>query len=237
MTKQNHNSNSTQIRNLKSLAASIAHETRNPLSAIQGACEIIRRNLDEAIEFLDLIDISSCRGLVISDIILQNIQDGEIDKSKFVKLSMAAVLDEASASYAFEGAKEKDLLNVNFEDDFDFFGDETLMIFVILNLIRNSLYYRARIDIWLDGDRKCLYFKDGGSNRLENSEQLFSGLMRRIHDSSRASPEPEEFQSEKNDEEFINFSLPFCKRVMKAFGGDISVKSVENEGTEFCLRF
>jgi signal transduction histidine kinase len=84
------------------------------------------------------------------DIAWHNSSFAEIDKSKFVKLSMAAVLDEAAASYVFEGAKEKDLLNVNFEDDFDFFGDETLMIFVVLNLIRNSLYYRARIDIWMD---------------------------------------------------------------------------------------
>ena len=31
--------------------------------------------------------------------------------------------------------------------------------------------------------------------------------------------------------------LPFCKRVMEAFGGDITCESVEGEGVEFCLRF
>jgi signal transduction histidine kinase len=31
--------------------------------------------------------------------------------------------------------------------------------------------------------------------------------------------------------------LPFCRRVMKAFGGDISCKSVAGEGVEFCLKF
>jgi two-component system CAI-1 autoinducer sensor kinase/phosphatase CqsS len=35
----------------------------------------------------------------------------------------------------------------------------------------------------------------------------------------------------------MGFGLPFCKRVMNAFGGDISVKSVVGEGAEFCLRF
>ncbi|MFT5703944.1 MAG: hypothetical protein ACI9TO_001324 [Rickettsiales bacterium] len=61
--------------------------------------------------------------------------------------------------------------------------------------------------------------------------------MKIIYDYSRSSSDPEEFQSEKSNEEFVNFGLPFCKLVMKDFGGDISVKSVKNEKTEFCLRF
>ncbi len=36
------------------------------------------------------------------------------------------------------------------------------MIFVLFNLLKNSLYYKAKIDIWLDNDKKCLYFKDNG---------------------------------------------------------------------------
>jgi signal transduction histidine kinase len=32
-------------------------------------------------------------------------------------------------------------------------------------------------------------------------------------------------------------ALTFCKRVMRAFEGDISVKSEVGKGTEFCLRF
>jgi two-component system CAI-1 autoinducer sensor kinase/phosphatase CqsS len=31
--------------------------------------------------------------------------------------------------------------------------------------------------------------------------------------------------------------LPFCKRVMLSFGGDVSCKSAEGEGVEFCLNF
>ena len=38
---------SPQIQNLKALAGSIAHETRNSLSAIKGCCEIVKNNLTE----------------------------------------------------------------------------------------------------------------------------------------------------------------------------------------------
>jgi signal transduction histidine kinase len=215
MTKTN-----PQIQTLKSLAGSIAHETRSPLSAIQGACEIIRRNLDEAMEFLDLIDISSSRGLVISDIILQNIQDGEIDKSKFVKLSMAAVLDQAVAGYAFSSAGEIDLVNVKLAGDFDFFGDENLMIFVVFNLLKNALYYRAKINIWMDCQTRTLHFKDDGIGiAADQLEFIFDDF----------------FTSNKKGG--TGLGLPFCKRVMNSFGGDISVKSQAGKGTEFCLKF
>jgi two-component system CAI-1 autoinducer sensor kinase/phosphatase CqsS len=113
-----------------------------------------------------------------------------------------------------------DLLNVNLEDDFDFFGDETLMIFVVLNLIRNSLYYRAKINIWLDGDKGCLYFKDDGVGiAADKIDSIFDDFMT---------------NGKKGG---AGLGLPFCKRVMNAFSGDISCKSTEGEGAEFCVQF
>ena len=208
-----------QIQNLKALAGSIAHETRNPLSAIKGCCEIVKNNLIEAMEFLDLISTSSTRGLMVSEMILANIREEKIDESKFVDLSIASIVKSTIREFAFESEKEKGLVNVDLENDFVFKGDETTAIFVLINLLKNSLYYKAKINIWLDVDKKCLYFKDDGvgipSDKLEF---IFDDF----------------FTSDKKGG--TGLGLPFCKRVMKAFGGDISCKSVEGEGVEFCLR-
>jgi two-component system, CAI-1 autoinducer sensor kinase/phosphatase CqsS len=212
--------NVDQIKNLKSLAGSIAHETRNPLSAIQGCCEVIKGNLDEAMEFLDLISVSSSRGLSIIDMTLQNIRGEEIDKSKFIHISMGTIIEAVMREYAFESAEQKKLVNVDLSDYFDFIGDETLMIFVVFNLLKNSLYYKANIKIWLDGDKRCLYFKDNGVGIAEDKiDSIFDDFMT---------------SGKKGG---TGLGLPFCKRVMKAFGGDISCKSVEGEGVEFCLQF
>lgn len=214
------NNTQNKVENLKSLAGSIAHETRNPLSAIKGCCEIIKNNLDEAVEYLDLISISSSRGLSMVDMILQNIRDEEIDKDKFLNLSIASVVESAIKEFAFESEEQKELVNISLENDFIFKGNETLMIFVLFNLLKNSLYYKAKINIWLDGDKKCLYFKDNGvgipANKLESIFDSF-------------------FTSNKKGG--TGLGLPFCKRVMKSFDGDISCKSVEGEGVEFCLNF
>ncbi|MDB2550817.1 hypothetical protein N9X24_03025 [Rickettsiales bacterium] len=111
------------LNNIKSLAGSIAHETRNSLSAIRTASDIIKNNLDEAIEYLDLISISSSRGLFIIDIILQNIRDGEIDTSKFTNLSMSSVVETAINDFTFEDKDQRKLVNIDLSDNFQFFGE------------------------------------------------------------------------------------------------------------------
>ncbi|MFT7087559.1 MAG: two-component system CAI-1 autoinducer sensor kinase/phosphatase CqsS [Rickettsiales bacterium] len=220
MTNQNLNSNSARINNLKSLAGSIAHETRNPLAAIKSACELVKENLDSAMELLDLISISSSRGLLISEIILQNIANEEIDKSKFMHISMGTIIEGAMREYAFESAEQKKLVNVDLSDDFDYFGDETLMVFVVFNLLKNSLYYKAKVNIWLDGDNRCLYFKDDGVGiAADKIDSIFDDFMT---------------SGKKGG---TGLGLPFCKRVMNSFGGDIYVKSEVGKGTEFCLKF
>jgi two-component system CAI-1 autoinducer sensor kinase/phosphatase CqsS len=220
MTNQNLNPNLDQIKNLKSLAASIAHETKNPLSAIKGFCKIIRGNLDEVVEWLDLIAVSSARGLLMIEMILQNVRDEEIDVTNFVGLSIANVVNLAIKEYGFGSDFERGLVNVDLENDFNFKGDETLMIFVLFNLLKNSLYYRAKINIWLDGDKKCLYFKD-------NAVGIAADKLEFIFDSFFTS----------NKKGGTGLGLPFCRRVMLAFGGDITCESKEGEGAEFCLRF
>jgi two-component system CAI-1 autoinducer sensor kinase/phosphatase CqsS len=209
-----------RIKNLKSLAGSIAHETRNPLSAIKGCCELIKDNLDQALEFLDLISVSSNRGLSIIDMTLQNIRGEEIDKSKFIHISMRTIIEAVMREYAFESEEQKKLVNVDLSDYFDFIGDETLMVFVVFNLLKNSLYYKAKVNIWLDGDKRCLYFKDNGVGiPADKLDSIFDDFM----------------TSGKRGG--TGLGLPFCRRVMKAFGGGISCKSALGKGVEFCLKF
>lgn len=211
-----------KIDNLKSLAGSIAHETRNPLASIQQGCDIARTCLHEALELIELISTSSKRGLMISDMILANIRDDKIDKDKFVDLSIAEVVNLAIKEFAFESDRERNLVNVNLHEDFVFKGDETMAVFVIINLLKNSLYYKAKIDIWVEKSAKgnFLHFKDYGVGiAADKLEDIFDDF----------------FTSDKKGG--TGLGLPYCKRIMKAFGGDIVCESVQGEFTEFVLSF
>ena len=189
---------------------------------------IAKDNLSQALEFIDLISVSSNRGLSIADLILSNIREEKIDETKFVDLSISDIVELAIKEFDFESEEEKALVNLNLENDFNFKGDETLMIFVLFNLLKNSLYYKAKIDIWLESDKRniegksfnYLYFKDCGIGiPADKLEFIFESF----------------FTSNKKGG--TGLGLPFCKRVMLAFGGDIFCKSVEGEFTQFCLKF
>ncbi len=147
---------------LKSLAFSIAHESRNSLGGISQICDLMKDNISQLNEFFDLVKTTANRSLQVNEMILQNVKEGEIDKSNFVNLSISAIVQLAIKEFVFEDEEQKELVDVDLENDFIFLGDKTLMIFVLFNLLKNSLYYKAKINIWLDSDKKCLYFKDDG---------------------------------------------------------------------------
>jgi signal transduction histidine kinase len=209
-----------QIQSLKSLAGSIAHETRNPLSAIKNACEIIKENMNQAIEFIDLISICANRGLMISEMILNNLRDGEIKNDNFVYLQIGKVCIQAIKEFSFESKTQRNLVNFDLKDDFKFLGDENLMIFVLFNLLKNSLYFNSKIEIWLNSKTRTLHFKDYGVGISEEKlPYIFDDF----------------FTSNKKGG--TGLGLPFCKRVMTAFGGNISVKSEFGKSIEFYLQF
>ena len=151
----------------------------------------------------------------------QNHTQAKINNLKYLTTSIADVVDEAIGKYFFKNKKEIELLNVDLANDFIFKGDENLMSFVVLNLLKNSLAQKAKINIWFDADKRCFYFKD-------NEAQISADKLEYIFNERKP-----DLQNPTSAE----IGLLFCKRVMRAFGGDIFVKSEVGIGTEFCLWF
>jgi signal transduction histidine kinase len=209
-----------QNHNLKSLAGSIAHESRNSLGGIKQASKMIKESLSEINELFDLIQITASRGLQINEMILKNISTNKIDNSDFTTLSIANVVKTAINEFVFEDKDQKKLINLDLSDDFYFKGDETLMIYVLFNLLKNALHYKVKIKISLDSKNKELHFRDEGQGIASDKlESIFESFV----------------TSGKSDG--TGLGLPFCKRVMQAFDGDIICKSKIDKGTEFILKF
>ena len=211
-----------KIERVKSLAGSIAHETRNPLAGIKGCCELMKSNLNELIEYIDLVADSSSQGLAMIDMIMTNIQEGKIDNSNFTDLSISDVVKKALRQFAYRNEEEKDLIGFDLEQDFIFKGDENMMIFVIYNLLKNALHYKVKIEIRTEikSDGNYLYFKDYGPGiNKDKLELIFESF----------------FTSGKKDG--TGLGLPFCRRIMRAFDGEIICKSELGKGAEFEMKF
>ena len=214
--------NHDKIEQVKSLAGSIAHETRNPLAGIKGCCELMKDNLNQLIEYVDLIADSSTQGLAMIDMILANIRDGEVDKSNFANLSISGAVKKALKQFSYQNQQDRDLVSYNLNEDFIFRGDENMMIFVIYNLLKNALHYKVKIEIRTEvkSDGNYLYFKDYGPGiEKDKLELIFESF----------------FTSGKKDG--TGLGLPFCKRIMTAFDGDIICKSEIDRWTEFEMKF
>ncbi len=274
---------------LKSLAATIAHEMRNPFMAIHLAAKnskeeinsimstannskSLEKNLLSSIttgcnEIMSNLDISLSaikRGSNIIDVTLNEMSGIKPDPTSFTKLSIFHVINKAVREYGYKSEKEKHriICNINKEDDFNFKGDENLMIYVIFNLLKNALYYintHSNLTITIDyqinhkravGLDKVSEYEKGNlvnskneniSEDIESSKEDKNYNYIYITDNGPGIPSNlipklfNEFTTSKTDG--TGLGLSFCKKTMTAFSGSISCESKEGKYTSFILKF
>jgi two-component system CAI-1 autoinducer sensor kinase/phosphatase CqsS len=232
-------------KTLKSLAASIAHEMRNPLNSIISAIGYIKmslptrpignfncvhqistKNLIEIYDAIDQSDLTIKRGNKIIDSILSNMQGKDVDIGKFVSVLASKVVKEAIDSFGYSEISDRDFIHISLVNDFRFFGDQDLFIYVLFNLIKNSLCYKNKpnfkieITITAEQDRNVIKVKDYGPGiAKEKITEIFESFIT------------------AGKEDGTGLGLAFCKRVMNSFKGDISCESEFGKSTEFSLIF
>lgn len=240
-----------QIDGMTLISASIAHELRTPLAAIKSMVygmdaylpDLVKsyrlakesrlpvsniseqhlKNLSEAIGNINKkVDHSN----MIIDMLLANLAYDQIDTSDFTQCSIKDCAWQSAEKYVFT-EDQKELIHINIEKDFVFVGKAILIIHVLFNLFKNSLYFiqktgKGNIYIWTEFNDKInrLHFKDTGQG-IKKSELPY------IFD---------QFYS-KGIHHGTGIGLAFSKMVMKAHQGDISCRSIYGEYAEFILTF
>ncbi|MEC9486206.1 MAG: hybrid sensor histidine kinase/response regulator [Prosthecochloris sp.] len=234
---------------LQALAGSIAHEMRNPLGQVKLNLDIIedqlpageyrdaealRRTSGELYTVLDRLyqhvawgQIAVKRGSQIINMILDEVREKPVDTSNFIHSSAAIATRKAIDEYGFESSAEREKIVFDDRQDFMFRVNETMYLFVLFNLIKNALYFLEscpgkKIFITLESgdEQNRVIVKDTGPG-------IASEYLDRLFD-------PYFTAGRKGG---TGLGLSYCKRVMRAFGGDITCDSVEGEYTEFTLTF
>ncbi|WP_294347010.1 hybrid sensor histidine kinase/response regulator [Prosthecochloris sp.] len=228
----------------QALAGSIAHEMRNPLGQVKFSFQSILEELpiyhaDKVYECitaqgLDNIylrvaqgQMAVSRGGQVIDMILDEVKDKPIDTSGFTYISAEGITKKAIDEYGYESEAERKKLSLECSGDFLIKADETMYVFVLFNLIMNAFYF---IKNYPDAHITVRLEKGSSFNRVsvrdtgpgippENLGRLFDAF----------------FTSGKKGG--TGLGLAYCKRVMKAFGGDITCDSMQHEYTEFTLDF
>jgi signal transduction histidine kinase len=236
-----------KMESLQALAGSIAHEMRTPLMQLDHFVNVVNDHTlslanpaslepaegsvsKELTAQTKLAKTSIERSLQVIDITLGLVKNQPIDASKFQSLSIQSVVTKALAEYIFL-LGERDWVRCDLRQNFTFKGDETLLIYTLFNLLKNSLNYalnythsasdfEIQITSLVEEEFNVLVFRDNGpgvsSDVLTHIfEDFFSG------DGSYGS----------------GLGLAYCRRVMNAFNGDISCTSELGQFTEFKMRF
>jgi len=233
------------------LASHIAHELRTPLATIRIAAHNLQDYWSELVAAyrrdaalgqgpppLDgpLLDVLAgtpreIQGMVdranmLINLLLTNAREEPDPRAPYPVLSLSRCVGEALHTYPFRPGERQ---RVHLEgDDFSIRGSQVLLSFTLYNLLGNALDAiqaagKGEILIRLApaADANRLYFRDSGSG-------IPAELLPRIFD---------EFFSGKASGYGTGMGLPFCKRVMTAFGGSIQCRSRPGELTELELTF
>ncbi|MFB9136586.1 hybrid sensor histidine kinase/response regulator [Vibrio olivae] len=241
---RNQVSHETKASIAKSFGAGIAHEMRNPLSALKSSLEvldsILPKNKDIKRDFYSISDseLSLARELltdadeVISngnetiDLLLTSIDENRVSRNTFKRHSVKAVVENTLKSFSYKRALDREAVFLHVEDDFNYLGSDTLLKYALYNLLKNAFYYRSSNDFKIDieitsrSNQNLIRFKDNGVGiEPDILENIFKDF----------------YTFGKNGS--YGLGLPFCKKVMNSFGGNISCRSVVGKWTEFTLSF
>ncbi|MDP3138462.1 MAG: response regulator [Burkholderiaceae bacterium] len=231
----------TRIRsNYRALAGSVAHEMRHPLTQIQNCMQTMENLVpapDDARQALMLapaqlgdvyqqlergaMAVQACQQVIA--ITLAEVASQSISTRNFVYLQAGTCTQAAIDSYGYASQAERWRVQVRVVKDFCFQGEETIYTLVLHNLLRNALYYFAlypQATVTLIVDAPVVRVRDTGPGI---PQPVLEGLFESF--SSTGKPGG------------TGLGLAYCRRAMRAFGGDIGCESQLGAYTEFLLRF
>ncbi|MES2938645.1 MAG: response regulator [Pseudomonadota bacterium] len=222
------------------LAGSIAHEIRSPLGQLKSSLSSIGqrlpqpstngqaqsinpKDLDALYRELAQSKIAIERGLQVITMTLDEVHARPIDPAGLTYLSAAAATRKAVEEFSYEGPAEREKVTIDVVRDFTFRGDETRYVFILFNLLKNAAYYfkqypHARVSITIADHTVAVHDTGPGMN-----PQALARLFEPFHTAGKAGG--------------TGLGLAFCRRTMRAFGGDISCESVQGRFTRFILSF
>ena len=217
-----------RAKTLKSLAGSIAHEMRNPLIQIHYAIKLIRMqsatNDQQLVNHLNAAGAIAKNGLQVIDITMDAINNRPINKDNFKIISAQNLVAEVISEYAYTEIDHKNKISAK-GGDFSFLADPVMVKYVLYNLISNALYYvksmpDSKIIITVHQQQRKIEVRDTAKGIApEEIKKLFDNFYT------------------SNKLGGTGLGLAYCKRTMKALGGDIYCISELGKFTSFILAF
>lgn len=230
----------TKRQTIAALASSVAHEVGNLLGGIMinaqllgyslkpKVAELIGKHDDKCQDILGLFnDLAKSmeNARLMFESIKMNIRSGSIDKSQFKPAHIVHDV-ETVLTRCFPGEEIVANIKWNKEQDFEYMGIPSYTCNILINLIKNALYYvkeekKGKITITLKKGEKfnTLIFEDTAKGV---PKKLLPKIFTHFSTTRKGGS---------------GMGLAFCKMVMQAYGGNITCESELNKYARFILTF
>jgi two-component system, OmpR family, aerobic respiration control sensor histidine kinase ArcB len=239
-----------QIEGMTLVSAAVAHELRTPLATIMMGMQGIEKYLNTLLETYQLAQenqlqvkpipsetlnklanaISNIKSECTHANMMINMLLVNLSFQKHQQLkkesSIAKCIQDALNQYIFQG-DIRSLLHVDLRQDFTFSGDAILLLHILFNFLKNSLYFIKKvrkgeifISLNLGDEYNELHFKDTAQGiQPEDLSKIF-----------------DQFYT-KDTHHGTGIGLAFCKAVMESWDGKIACHSKYGEYVEFICYF
>ena len=228
----------------KYFGAGIAHEMRNPLSGLSTSIELIRsilpsKKLADGDQYVMtgkdislLNEVSQDAKSIIHsanetiDLLLTSIDENRISRSTFKKYSSRDVVEQAIDSFSYDRSTDKRVISLDVRNEFYFLGSDTLLQYIMYNLLKNSFHHRSSEDFHILVELKT----EQSANKIivtDNGSGIAPDVIPNIF---------QDFYTTGKSKSY-GLGLPFCKKVMSSFGGSIEATSILGEWSQFTLTF
>jgi len=220
-----------QIR--KEFIANVSHELRTPLSYLKGYTEILLDDLvDDELErkkYLGIIKEETDRLKIMVDEILSlsQLEDGSIEL-KLTRFSVEAVVKRTIDKLLPIASKRS--INIKYnqlsEDALFCIADENKIKQVLINLLHNAIrhsydYSNILISAYRQNENIYICIRDFGEGILESDLPF---IWDRFYTADK-----------KKNGDHVGLGLAIVKNIVNAHGCEITVNSIQGEGTEFCF--
>lgn len=206
------------------LSAGMAHEIRNPLNTISLFMQVIKNGLGVDSELTEYVEKSLKEVDRIDALLIKLLAASKRPQYELHMVSVAAIIDQTLETFA----EQIKAYGITLHKDFTaepppILADSTELLQVFNNIIANALYEMpqgGRLGVRLSYDAQTIYVSISDTGRgiaKENLTQIFDPFF-----TTKAKG--------------TGFGLSVVLRIIKTYGGRISVESSPGQGSVFHLQ-
>ncbi|RKP51625.1 sensor histidine kinase [Cohnella endophytica] len=213
---------SEKLKIISDLAASVAHEVRNPLQVTRGFLQLLASRTDEKDKpYFELATNELDRA---SEIITDFLTFAKPELENIVLLDLTKEIRKIEAIMIPMAAMHGGILSCRAEDSLYIYGNSTKLKQALINMIKNSIEAIGKdgtveVQAIAEGDEAVVRISDNGQG-MEEDEVAKLGVP---------------FFSTKTKGTGLGLMVTY--RIIEVMKGTIKVRSAKGKGTEFTIRF